>query len=112
MIDGKKQDMVRLRQLCFSRLISGRGHGGQNDFAMRKFFLYSPQEGNGAEDFPNGSSMDPDGTFKGLGSQKTHSLDQWLSEPFLEEASDQKVRRGEDEQDSEKGVVEEIDHHD
>ena len=110
MIDGKKEDMVRLRQLCFSRLISGRGHGSQNDFAMRKFFLYSPQEGNGTEDFPNGCSMDPDGTSKKPGSQKTHPLDQCLSEPFLKEASDKEVRRGEDEKKGEESIIDEIDH--
>jgi hypothetical protein len=106
MIDRKKEDMVRLRQLCFGRLISSRGHGGQNDFVVGKFFLYSPQEGNGAEDLPNGSSMDPDGTSKGLGSQKTHPLDQCLSEVFLKEASDKEVRRGEDEKKSEKDIIE------
>jgi hypothetical protein len=106
MIDGKKEDMVRLRQLCFGGLISGRGHGGQNDFVVGKFFLYSPQEGNGAEDFPNGCSVDPDGTSKKPGSQKTHPLDQCLSEPFLKEASDKEVRRGEDEKKSEKDIIE------
>jgi len=110
MIDGKKKDVVRIRQLCFGRLISGGGHGGQNDFAVGKFFLYSPHEGNGAEDFPDRCSVDPDGTSKGLGFQKTHPLDQCLSEVFLKEASDQEVRRGEDEKKSEKDVVEEIDH--
>ena len=97
MINGKKEDLVRLRQLYFGRLISSSSHGAQNDVAVGKLFPYSPHEENGAEDFPNGSSMNPDRTFKALGSQKAHPLDQWLSEPFLKEASDQEVRRGEDE---------------
>ena len=98
--------MVRLWELFFGRLISGGGHCGQNDSAVGKFFFYSPQERNGTEDFPNGCSMDPDGTSKGLGFQKAHPLDQCLSEPFLKEASDQEVRRGEDEKKSEKDIIE------
>ena len=78
---------------------------------MGKFFLYSSQEGNGAEDFPNGCSMDPDGGSKGLGSQKTHPRDQCLSEAFPKEASDKEVRRGEDEKKGKKSVVEEVDHY-
>jgi hypothetical protein len=97
MIDWKKEDMVCLRQLRFCRLISGRGHGGQNDFAVGKFFLYTPHEGNGAEDFSNGCGMNPNGISKGLDSQKTHPLDQCLSGPFLKEASNKKIRGGKDE---------------
>jgi hypothetical protein len=50
--------------------------------------------------------MDPDGASKGLGSQKAHPLDQCLSEPFLKEASDKEVRRGEDEKKGKKDIVE------
>jgi hypothetical protein len=77
---------------------------------VRKFFLYSPHEGNGTEDFPDRCSVDPDGTSWGLDSQKAHPLDQCLSEPFLKEAFDQEVRGGEDEKKGKKRVVEEIDH--
>jgi hypothetical protein len=55
--------------------------------------------------------MDPDGTPKGSGFQKTHPLDQCLSEPFLKEASDQEVRRGEDEKKGEESIIDEIDHY-
>ena len=105
MINGEEEDLVRLWQLCCSHLIPSRGHGGQDDFAVGKFLLYSPQEGNGTKDFPNGCSMDPDGGSKGLDSQKTHPLDQCLSEPFIKEASDKEVRRGEDEKKGKKDVI-------
>jgi hypothetical protein len=42
---------------------------------------------------------------------KTHPLDQLASKPFLEEASEEQVRSGEDEKKGKKDVIEEIDHY-
>jgi hypothetical protein len=77
---------------------------------VREFFLDPPQERNGAKDLANGCRVDPDGTFKGLSPEEAQPLDQGFSERFLEEASDQEVRRGEDEKKRKKTVVKEIDH--
>jgi len=109
MIDGEKEDPVRLRDRL-RPLVTGPGDGCDDDMATRKFPLHPLQEGNGAEDLAHRCRMNPDRPPEGKAGKESQPLDELFSKSFVEEAPEKEIRRDYDEQKSKENIIKMEDH--
>ena len=105
MVHGEEQDGIGLGDVNFGSLISCPGHRSEDDGTLRKLSLYSLQKRDGTEDLPHRCCMDPDRFFEGESWQKSHPLNQLPSKLPVDKSPEHEVRRSENKENSNKGIV-------
>ncbi len=104
MIDGEEENEICLLDR-FGPLISCPGHRSEDDVTLWKLFFNYLQKRDGTEDLTHGCGMDPNRFFEGESWQKSNPLNQAPSKPSVDKSPEQEIRRSENKENSNKGIV-------